>query len=128
MMPSYEDPLSKPVDPEVLQMLADLQEPGEPDLLRELLTLFLRDTPERLDALTRALAAADFDTAGRAAHSVKGSAANLGASQLQELASVAEIAARQRDAAALTPAATAVDAEFTQVRIQLEDLLATRPH
>lgn len=128
MMSSHEGPGSKPVDTEVLQMLADLQEPGEPDLLRELLALFLRDTPERLDALRRALARDDFDTTGRAAHSVKGSAANLGAGALQALAARAEAAAQARDGAAVAALLASLDAEFAQVRRQLEELLSSRPH
>lgn len=127
-MSSHEESRSKPVDPEVLQMLADLQEPGEPDLLRELLMLFLRDTPERLDALRRALACDDFETAARAAHSLKGSAANLGAGALQALAASAETSARQRDRATVASLLTSLDAEFAQVRAQLEELLSSRPH
>ena len=128
MMSSHEDARTKPVDPEVLQMLADLQEPGEPDLLRELITLFLRDTPERLDALRRALAREDLETTGRAAHSLKGSAANLGAAGLQTLAASAEAAAHNRDQPALVTLLASLEAEFAQVRRQLEELLASRPH
>ena len=127
-MSSHEDARTNPVDPEVLQMLADLQEPGEPDLLRELITLFLRDTPERLDALRRALARDDLETTGRAAHSLKGSAANLGAAGLQSLAASAETAARDRAQPGLVTLLALLDAEFAQVRRQLEDLLASRPH
>jgi HPt (histidine-containing phosphotransfer) domain-containing protein len=125
-LPEGDQPM--PVDPETLQMLAELQEPGEPDLLRELITLFLRDTPERMDAARAALASLDFETAGRAAHSVKGSAANLGANQLQALAGTAEAAARDQDATALTAALAALDEEFARVRAQLERVRATRPH
>lgn len=127
-MPSHEGPKPLPVDPEVLQMLADLQEPGEPDLLRELVTLFLRDTPERLHALRQALASADYATAARAAHSVKGSAANLGAAGLQALAGLAEQSARQAEGAASAAAAAALEDEFSRVRRQLEDVLTERPH
>lgn len=117
-----------PVDPETLQMLADLQEPGEPDILRELITLFLRDTPERLEALRQAHASADEASAARAAHSIKGSAGSLGALELQAHASAAEAAARRGDAEAITSALAALDHEFALVRQQLEALLATRPH
>lgn len=117
-----------PVDPDVLQMLADLQEPGEPDLLRELVTLFLRDTPERLAALEDALAVDDLPTAARAAHSLKGSAANLGAADLQALASTAETHARAGDRQATEADLVQLGAEFGRVRVQLEDVLSTRPH
>lgn len=127
-MSLHEGPKPLPVDPEVLQMLADLQEPGEPDLLSELVTLFLRDTPERLDALHRALEAGDFETASRAAHSLKGSASNLGAGGLQSMAAIAEMSARERDRAAVRAAAADLDREFAAVKRQLEDVLTHRPH
>ena len=127
-MSLHEGPKPLPVDPDVLEMLADLQEPGEPDLLSELVTLFLRDTPERLDVLHRALDSRDFETAARAAHSLKGSAANLGATQLQALAADAETSARAGDEATVRASAAALDAEFAAVRRQLEDVLTRRPH
>ncbi len=126
MMPA---PEHRPaVDPEVLQMLADLQEPGEPDLLRELVTLFLRDTPERLDVVRQGLAAGDLDAAARAAHSLKGSAANLGALDLHELAAQAEQRARAGDTAAVRELLAQLDDEYGRVHAQLSALLSTRPH
>ncbi len=127
-MPLPDGSQSLPVDQQTLRMLADLQEPGEPDLLRELIMLFLRDTPERIDAVRGALAGFDFETAGRAAHTLRGSAANLGANALQGHAGTAEAAARRQDVPALTAALAALDEEFAHVRLQLEQVLATRPH
>ena len=126
MMPAPESAL--PVDPEVLQMLDELQEPGEPDLLRELVTLFLRDTPERLEALAMGLASGDLDSAARAAHSVKGSAANLGAMDLHTLASSAEQEARAGRAQAVEALQVQLAHEFGRVQAQLDALLTTRPH
>jgi HPt (histidine-containing phosphotransfer) domain-containing protein len=118
-------PSPPPVDPEVLEMLASLQEPGEPDLVAELLTLFLRDTPERLFELrARPLEAGP---AARVAHTVKGSAGNLGATQLQERASALEQAGhRGADADVLATLADALDAEYACVEQHLRQLLAER--
>lgn len=116
-----------PVDPDVLAMLADLQEPGEPDLLEELVVLFLRDTPERLAAIGDALAAGDLDGAARSAHSLKGSAANLGAGRLQDLAAIAESRARDGDASDTARVLAAMHQEFGLVRRQLDTHLASRP-
>ncbi len=126
MMPAPDHPPA--VDPEVLQMLADLQEPGEPDLLRELLTLFLRDTPERLDVVRQAVADGNLDAAARAAHSLKGSAANLGALDLHELASQTEQRARAGDTSGVRTLLEQLDEEFGRVYQQLSELLSTRPH
>jgi HPt (histidine-containing phosphotransfer) domain-containing protein len=118
-------PESVPVDPEVLEMLASLQEPGEPDLLVELVTLFLRDTPERLKDLdVRPL---DANHVARVAHAVKGSAGNLGAMVLQECASALEKAAQHDESSArLARLADAVSAEYERVERHLERVLAER--
>ncbi len=114
-----------PVDPEIIEMLDSLQEPGEPDLIVELVTLFLRDTPERLrDLRDRPLEAA---LAARVAHAVKGSAGNLGASLLQERASELEQAGHRGDSpAALAMLTDAVYAEFARVEQHLLALVAVR--
>jgi len=114
-----------PVDPEVIEMLASLQEPGEPDLIVELVTLFLHDTPERL----RDLRAQPLEAgrAARVAHAVKGSAGNLGASLLQELAGQLEQAGHRGDSpAALAVLADAVHAEFSRVEHHLLGLVSER--
>lgn len=118
-------PLPPPVDDEVLEMLASLQEPGEPDLLVELVTLFLRDTPARLRELEpRPLAAGPT---ARVAHAVKGSAGNLGATHMQELASALEQAGHQGAAPdVLAAMADALCAEYTRVAAYLEAVIAGR--
>lgn len=119
-------PLPPPVDDEVLEMLASLQEPGEPDLLAELVTLFLRDTPTRLrDLEQRPLAAGPT---ARVAHAVKGSAGNLGATYMQDLASALEQAGHQgADPDVLAPMADALCTEFGRVAAYLQDVVARRP-
>ena len=117
--------LPPPVDTEVLEMLASLQEPGEPDLLVELVSLFLSDTPERLRALrVRPLASAPV---ARVAHSVKGSAGNLGATHLQDLASQLEQAGHEsRGSDELAALADALCAEYARVELYLQGVLAMR--
>ena len=123
---SYMDsPLPPAVDPEVIEMLASLQEPGEPDLVVELVTLFLRDTPDRL----RELEGRPLDPArtARVAHSVKGSAGNLGASHLQELASRLEHAGHvAQPGAELARLADALCTEYVRVEQYLRGVLAER--
>ena len=114
-----------PVDPEVIEMLASLQEPGEPDLVVELVTLFLRDTPERLrDLRTRPL---DASQAARVAHAVKGSAGNLGAVRLQEVAGDLEQAGHRGESAdGLATLVEAVFSEYARVEQHLQGILADR--
>jgi CheY-like chemotaxis protein len=59
---------------------------GNEVLLGELIEIFLRNMPPRLAALHAACRARDVEDALRAAHSLKGNAATIGAGRLAELA------------------------------------------
>ncbi|MCC6163509.1 MAG: response regulator [Acidobacteria bacterium] len=115
----------QPVDPLVLEMLASLQEDGEPDLLVELITLFLQETSARLADL--AGEPTDAPSTARVAHSIKGSAGNLGASGLQALAARLETAAQEGQVGdTLRTLVADVDAEFRRVERHLRDVRASR--
>ncbi len=115
----------QPVDPLVLDMLASLQEDGEPDLLVELITLFLQETSARLTDL--AGAPIDAPSTARVAHSIKGSAGNLGASGLQALAARLEAAAEEgQPEHTLRMLVAEIEAEFRRVDCQLRDVRASR--
>ena len=66
---------------------------GDQALLRELVGIFVDDGPKRLEALREAMKAADVQQLEQVAHSLKGSAAILGAARLQESALALEEAA-----------------------------------
>jgi HPt (histidine-containing phosphotransfer) domain-containing protein len=74
-----------PVDATVLDDLRALQEEGEPSLLGELIDLFLADLPERCAAIRDGVIAKEPIAIRAAAHSLKGSAGNLGARSLATL-------------------------------------------
>ena len=74
-----------PIDRTVLDTLRDLREPGQPDVLTELIDLFLEDTPPRLAAVRDAVTRHDGDALRQAAHALKGSAASLGATEVRSL-------------------------------------------
>jgi two-component system sensor histidine kinase/response regulator len=59
---------------------------GNEDLARRVLAAFLGDMPAQMAALNRAAAGADAESARRAAHTLKGAAANAGAVQVREVA------------------------------------------
>ncbi len=73
-------PAQAPVlDPDHLSSLRAMAEYSGQDLLPELTELFARDTPSQLAALERALAEGDASTLGQVAHTLKGTAGGLGA-------------------------------------------------
>jgi len=94
-----------PLDPSVLDMLRSLTSPGEPDVLREVLELYQEDMPRRLALLATAGETGDLQTLERTAHSIKGSAGNIGARALHEACAVVEQAARDQ---AIEPARAAL--------------------
>ena len=73
------------IDISVIAGLRELQEPGEPDAAVELIDLFLRDTPVKIQSLQSAIARSDGPSLKEAAHGLKGSASNLGAHRLSRL-------------------------------------------
>lgn len=73
------------LDQVTLDRLRELNEPGEPDIVVEVLTLFLEDAPARVAAVVAAQASGDARGLERAAHGLKGAAGNIGALRLQAL-------------------------------------------
>lgn len=68
-----------PVDPSILAMLEEIQEPGQPDLICELIELFLEDSARNLQALETAVEHRNAAEVRLVAHSLKGSSGSLGA-------------------------------------------------
>ncbi|HYE87818.1 MAG TPA: Hpt domain-containing protein [Vicinamibacterales bacterium] len=70
------------LDPSVLDALRQLTPPGEPDVLHDVLRMFLQEVPARMERLRNAMAAGNIEEVHRSAHSLKGSAGNIGAHAL----------------------------------------------
>ena len=81
------------LDLPTLQQLLDLDD-GELGLIKEMLQLFLEDTPQRIDALDVAIQSGNSEELGDVAHAVKGAAATMGAPQVRALALALETAGR----------------------------------
>jgi HPt (histidine-containing phosphotransfer) domain-containing protein len=91
----------------LLQLRAQVARADE-DVLGELLALFERDSADRIVTMKRAVREADHEGLSRAAHALKGSAANLGARRVFILAHHCERAAGQIDLAGVDTLAAAV--------------------
>ena len=63
---------------------------GDESLLYEVIAIFREDVVKRLESLSQAIDAGNSDDAQLHAHAIKGSAANVGATRIQELAEVME--------------------------------------
>jgi HPt (histidine-containing phosphotransfer) domain-containing protein len=73
------------VDPNILASFEELQEEGQPDIVAELLGLFLNDGTARVATLRSAISANDANLVHVAAHSLKGISGNLGMSRIIDL-------------------------------------------
>jgi HPt (histidine-containing phosphotransfer) domain-containing protein len=61
-------------------------------MTREVISLFVKDTPARLEAMDQAAQAQDAPALARAAHALKGGASNVGAKAIQQHADALEAA------------------------------------
>jgi two-component system, sensor histidine kinase and response regulator len=82
------------VDPEVLARVG-----SDPDVLREIIQLFIEDCPKQLDAIRAGLEAGDTNAVYRAAHTLKGSIGNFQAQEIVALLQRLEARAREGDPA-----------------------------
>ncbi len=76
-------PASEPaINRTVIESLRELDEPGSTDLITQLVTSFLTSADDNLEQLAAALAQGNARSLAQLAHSMKSSAANLGAETL----------------------------------------------
>jgi CheY-like chemotaxis protein len=110
------------VDARALAALRDLQGAGRPDLLPELIAVYLRDTPPRLAALHEAVTHADAEALRRAAHGLKGSSSQIGAVQVAHLCAELEGHVRTADLTGAAETLRRIDEAFGRVRAHLQAL------
>ncbi|HWW75544.1 MAG TPA: response regulator, partial [Pyrinomonadaceae bacterium] len=110
------------LDVESLVALRRGRAEGEPDIVAELASLFLRDTPFRLDDILRALSAGEIEELERLTHTVKGSSLNLGAWRMASLCTRLEAQGRGRLFEEAGQTAAELRREFTQVSALLAAL------
>src|SRR5205085_6385792 len=110
------------VDARALAALRDLQSAGRPDILAELIAVYLRDTPPRLAALREAVARVDAEAVRREVHSLKGSSSQIGAVQMARLCTDLEHQAGTTDLGGAAESLRRLDEAFGRVRARLQAL------
>lgn len=104
------------------QAIADLRALNPDDggeFLREIIGIFLADTPERIAELEESLATGDAPRFTRAAHSIKGSSSNLGALALKAAAADLEHFSRSQGLAGAGGFIPRIRTEFARAQAEL---------
>ena len=111
------------LDPAVLERLRQLTPPGEPDVLSEVLRMFVDEVPKRLAQLRDAWQRGDAPAVQRLAHSLKGSTGNIGAAALYGVCRHIDERARTGDLSGVAPLLDALAREYAAVEAEITLLL-----
>lgn len=111
------------IDSESIENLRALN-PGDGDeFLREIISIYLEDTPQRIAELEQSLASGDVACFTRAAHSVKGSSANLGAMAVRQVAQELEHQSNKNGLTDVAHLLAALKVQFEVARVEFAKLL-----
>jgi two-component system sensor histidine kinase/response regulator len=119
-----EDTEADPLDRSVLAGLRELQREGEPDILEELIELFLTDVPSQLVTLREAAEASDAHSVEQIAHTLNGSCGNMGAVRMGAICAELEEIGHSEDLATAPVRISRLEEEFGRVRVVFEEELS----
>jgi CheY-like chemotaxis protein/HPt (histidine-containing phosphotransfer) domain-containing protein len=107
------------LDRQVLDELARVTTNGRPELLANVIDLYLVESPKLLRKLSQAASAGDAPEIVRMAHSLKSSSANVGAMALSRYCARAEMSARRADIEEARLVSSEIEAEHGRVQAAL---------
>ena len=113
------------LDAERLAMLRELDD-GDGGLLASIVDEYVAGAQRNLEVLREAVAEGDPEAVERAAHALKGSSANVGATLLTELTAHLEALGRARALGGAAPMVDDVEREYERVRTALTAALTVR--
>jgi two-component system, sensor histidine kinase and response regulator len=119
-----EDGKGAPLDAAVLSGLREL---GDADLISELADMFLDDAESRLAALREALQSGDASALERAAHTLKGSSGNMGATKMAAMCAELQEACASGDLGRAPFVLARLEEELARVRPALEGEVSRDP-
>jgi len=110
------------IDQSALDTLRALQRPGSPDLLGRIIDLFVTQAPESVKAILDGIESADLEIIRTSAHSIKSSAAYVGAVELSAKMANIERAAREEQLSACQDLSIGLEEHTAQVIEELMNL------
>jgi CheY-like chemotaxis protein/HPt (histidine-containing phosphotransfer) domain-containing protein len=104
------------VDPAVLDGLRELERAGAPGLVKKITDLFLQDTPRQLADLWDSLQRGDSVGLVKVAHTLKGSADNLGARKMARICAELEVLGEAHTIGIAASLVADLESQFESVR------------
>jgi HPt (histidine-containing phosphotransfer) domain-containing protein len=111
---------SSSLDPAALERLSEW---GGEKLVGQMIKLFLDNSPARMDQIRAGVASGDPAESEKGSHSLKSSAANVGAQQVRDLSTKMEAAAVAGDAEAVSQILPGLEEAYSQAIAALEDVV-----
>ena len=119
---------TSPINPAVLDGIRALENNGSKGLFGKVLSLYLSDSPKLVEGILSAVEKGDGESLRRAAHTLKSSSANVGATDLPELCRKIEEMVRAGDIPASgDPLLGSLEEEYRSVREALSTILSGMP-
>jgi HPt (histidine-containing phosphotransfer) domain-containing protein len=107
------------IDPSAVSNLRELNPGDNGEFLREIISIYLEDTPKRIGELKASLASGDAATFTRAAHTIKGSSSNVGAVAIRGVAERMELLSKRQGLSAMATLVADCEAEFARAAAEL---------
>jgi len=111
------------VDNEAINNLRSLGDEGDDTFLREIIGIYLDDTPQRIADLRRSFDTGDKPLFIRSAHTIKGSSANVGVSRVRAIAEQIEHRSKLEALAGLAALLDDLDAAYAEAVTELNTFL-----
>lgn len=99
---------------------------GDTEFEQELIEMYVDDAMEHLQAIASAHQAGDALAIKRAAHTLKGSSANVGAIAVQEIAAEIESLGGAEDLSGIAPHIPEINQAFEKVKAFFEDYFSNQ--
>jgi histidine phosphotransfer protein HptB len=112
-------PDAKAIDSSAIKSLRELAPGDNGEFLKEIITIYIEDTPKRIAELKASLASGDTVTFTRAAHTIKGSSSNVGAVALKSVAERLESISKRQGLGSVSQLIADCEAEFARAAAEL---------
>ena len=113
--------MSQCIDLQRIQETSD----GDVEFEQELIEMYLEDANEHVQAIGQCISDGDVTQLSRAAHTLKGSSANIGAVKVQEAAYKLETTAHSGDLGAASGILTEIKEALTETDTAYKDYLSS---